>query len=704
MKKSVSSTMFSKWIVIAGLLTLSLSMIGAYALFDNLYYTNREIPYWCIGRNFQDSDMDTIPDCLEWKYRISVWDLFSPNMLNTDQDRYDDYQDIDSDNDCIRDYDEWWMSWQKTPYYIGKTSTWLKAGILTLIQQSWTKLSGDAVFLKWAMSKIVNGMVLGSNYLDNNVNNYTKTLLVNLYDSYEWQRILWILPHPKWLTLANHDGDAYPNLRDMDDDGDKILTLIENQWCISYDNSGNILWMSYHDVDGDSIPNFLDDDSDGDGILDKDEWWSHNTALLPTGVLDIDNDGIPNFLDADDNNDGVLTKNQRTIDTDRDGIPDYLDPDLKIDNAKDTDGDGIPDYIECPNTSACKDTDEDGIPNYKDTDSDNDTVPDSIEKWPNGRYPQDSDWDGIPDYRDTDDDNDVIWTKNEDSNKDGNPINDDSDRDGIPDYLDPDLKIDNAKDTDGDGIPDYIECPNTSAYRDTDGDGIPDYKDTDSDNDTVPDSIEKWPNGRYPQDSDGDGIPDYRDTDDDNDGIWTKNEDPNKDGNPTNDDSDGDGRPDYLDPDSPKKWWTWGGGWGWWWTWGGGWWSDMRWCMNPAGWIDVPHGMSITVYAQWIAYYPNNCTSGKKTCNNGSWLGSPYSFMSCNNVALTCLWPDKKLYYHSVIATFYKFNSVVWQQGDGDDICPRQTRQCIGGTRYTLSSIASNFTYQYKKCLVTAPD
>jgi len=49
-----------------------------------------------------------------------------------------------------------------------------------------------------------------------------------------------------------------------------------------------------------------------------------------------------------------------------------------------------------------------------------------------------------------------------------------------------------------------------------------------------------------------DGIPDYLDEDDDNDGILTSLEDPDGDGDPTNDDSDGDGIPDYLDPYDPN--------------------------------------------------------------------------------------------------------------------------------------------------------
>ena len=48
-------------------------------------------------------------------------------------------------------------------------------------------------------------------------------------------------------------------------------------------------------------------------------------------------------------------------------------------------------------------------------------------------------------------------------------------------------------------------------------------------------------------DTDGDGTPDYLDDDDDGDGIPTADEDANGDGDLTNDDDDGDGIPNYLD-------------------------------------------------------------------------------------------------------------------------------------------------------------
>jgi len=78
-------------------------------------------------------------------------------------------------------------------------------------------------------------------------------------------------------------------------------------------------------------------------------------------------------------------------------------------------------------------------------------------------------------------------------------------------------------DFDKDGISNEIECGFTSGRncRDTDSDGILDYKDTDSDNDGIPDIVEAKCSVSvgegFPCDTDGDKIPDYIDTDSDED-------------------------------------------------------------------------------------------------------------------------------------------------------------------------------------------
>ena len=66
--------------------------------------------------------------------------------------------------------------------------------------------------------------------------------------------------------------------------------------------------------------------------------------------------------------------------------------------------------------------------------------------------------------------------------------------------------------------------------------------DSEDDNDNVEET-------NLEENTDLDDFPNYIDSDDDNDGILTKNEDPDNDGDPSNDDTDNDGKPNYLDDD-----------------------------------------------------------------------------------------------------------------------------------------------------------
>ena len=233
----------------------------------------------------------------------------------------------------------------------------------------------------------------------------------------------------------------------------------------------------------------------------------------------------------------------------------------------DADGDTISDEYECPKGDTktgegCEDTDGDGTPDYQDTDSDDDTIPDSIEAMNGGDLsekpvtcfgnsieafrtddadlneipdakeaniandkPSDIDSDTIPDFCDEDNDDDTIPDVDEfvglagkegasgmDCNNDTvpdafgsleNPI--DCDGDTILDYNDPD--------GDGDTIHDKFELT-----TDSNNDGILDRYSKDSDGDTIPDSEEKGPN-ETPLDSDGDGKYDFQVLDSDNDSL-----------------------------------------------------------------------------------------------------------------------------------------------------------------------------------------
>ncbi len=93
------------------------------------------------------------------------------------------------------------------------------------------------------------------------------------------------------------------------------------------------------------------------------------------------------------------------------------------------------------------------------------------------------------------------------------------------------------------------ETVSPTEEEDPNGNGDP--TDDDSDSDGTPDYLDPDSGGK---DTDGDGVPDVTDLDDDNDGLLDTTEDPNLDGDndPLTDprDTDGDGIPNHLDIDS----------------------------------------------------------------------------------------------------------------------------------------------------------
>ena len=311
------------------------------------------------------------------------------------------------------------------------------------------------------------------------------------------------------------------------------------------DVNGNItktkskVLVLFADSDNDSIPDYIEgsEDTDGDGVYDYLDLDSDND-----GILDVqENEGLDYLLDLD--SDG--TPDYKDLDTDGDGINDVREV-----NGSDPDGDGIvgsgPINVDSNGVPVDAnggykeiDTDSDNKFDYKDLDSDDDGIPDSVEKGSDGNNPLDTDNDGTPDYRDLDSDNDGIPDTVEKGSDGNNPL--DTDNDGTPDYRE--------LDSDGDGIPDTVEKGSDGNNPlDTDGDGTPDYRDLDSDNDGIPDSVEKGSDGNNPLDTDGDGTPDYLELDSDNDGISDRIEAGNDLNNPV--DTDGDGIPDFRDLDS----------------------------------------------------------------------------------------------------------------------------------------------------------
>ena len=279
------------------------------------------------------------------------------------------------------------------------------------------------------------------------------------------------------------------------------------------------------------------------------------TILFTVLTTDTDGDGVPDdkeVLDGTNPNDGCSFKPASRILTPSDSW-----------KSQDCDNDGISNFMECNTSSNVLDTDGDGVPNFLDGDSDNDGIPDNVER------NVDSDGDRIADYQDLDSDNDGIGDTFEKGSNGFKPV--DTDKDGRPDYLD--------LDSDGDGLLDAWELLDVYApgqdkdlngiadvngaivdkngngwldilenYRptDTDKDGKPDYLDLDSDNDNISDTIEGT------KDTDNDRRVNFRDADSDGDGIGDIVEgqtDTDKDGvvNYLDIDSDGDGILDSLE-------------------------------------------------------------------------------------------------------------------------------------------------------------
>ncbi|MEM6532486.1 MAG: MYXO-CTERM sorting domain-containing protein [Myxococcota bacterium] len=463
---------------------------------------------------------------------------------------------------------------------------------------------------------------------------------------------------------TDQDGDGINDDNDIDADGDGALDLLDGvipqdtdrdgvRDALDRDSDGDTLDDALEglvDTDGDTVPDILDLDSDNDGIADIDE-----AGGVPAGAdenddgrTDVDESvGANGRLDAVDGaDDWVSARDPAPADTDGDGIFDFRDVDSdndlltdtfesggvdaddngRLDGFTDGNGDGLDD--DGPLRGPDGDRDGDGIPDRVDVDSDNDTIADLVENGfgdldgdadglpdvlvdadGDGLYdtltpqPADFDGDGTPNAFDLDSDNDgtsdleesgadaAVDTNNDgvadtiDSDRDGlvdladsevgtfggfansprnsendsgetddepDYLNSDSDEDGLPDALERgnrcgsgssdancDGLIDDDADADGDGIADAIDTIDGFGglpFADADGDGTPDASDPDDDDDGIPDDDEGA------GDSDGDGIVDRLDLDSDNDGIPDASE--------GNADVDGDGLSNRIDVDS----------------------------------------------------------------------------------------------------------------------------------------------------------
>jgi subtilisin family serine protease len=199
------------------------------------------------------------------------------------------------------------------------------------------------------------------------------------------------------VPLTDTDGDARPDLIDLDDDGDGVVDVID---VFPLDPTESI------DTDSDGTGNNADTDDDDDGIADTGD-------VLPLDKnesLDTDGDGTGNNADTDDDGDGVadtgdtfpLDKNE-SIDTDADGTGNSEDTD--------DDGDGVADTSDAfpLDKNESVDTDADGTGNNADTDDDGDGVADAGDAFPLDKNESlDTDADGTGNNADTDDDGDGI--------------------------------------------------------------------------------------------------------------------------------------------------------------------------------------------------------------------------------------------------------------------------------------------------------
>jgi gliding motility-associated-like protein len=312
------------------------------------------------------------------------------------------------------------------------------------------------------------------------------------------------------------------------------------------------------DTDGDGVPDTIEN-TDRTNPLDPCSYVLASRTLatsLAWRALDCDGDGTPNGTDIQPT-DFCVGGVRGVVPTF--GTEQY---NLYFKNS-DCDGDGISNFMECNLSNFLLDTDGDGVPNFLDGDSDNDGIPDNVER------NVDSDGDKTADYQDLDSDNDGIGDTFEKGANGFKPA--DTDKDGRPDYLDLDSDGDGlldawelldvyapGQDKDSNGIADvngafvdkngngWLDILENYRPTDTDKDGKPDYLDLDSDNDNISDTIEGT------KDADNDRRVNFRDADSDGDGIGDIVEgqtDTDKDGvaNYLDLDSDGDGILDSLE-------------------------------------------------------------------------------------------------------------------------------------------------------------
>ena len=403
-------------------------------------------------------------------------------------------------------------------------------------------------------------------------------------------------------TLINTDGDAEPDYRDTDADGDGTNDDAEGRtgtptW-VGTDTDGDGLDDGYDNVDtsGSGVFDVNDDISDPEtgGLIDVDADVSTGGDVDYRDTLvgqDTDGDGIVDSIDIDDDNDGILdTVEGEVADFDGDGIPNSLD--------MDSDGDGILDNVEAQTSSGfqappttgieaavganglfsiyenndtagatgltTENSDTDSNPDYLDIDSDDDGIPDNVEAQTTTGYTAPSGTIGLNGVDVNYENNDTFTATGLDpNNNDGTDEPDyrdtDSDNDATSDADESGITLNAGvlgTDSDGDGLDDIYEGSDSTGGEAFDAndeidDPVNDLLDADGDGSTTGDV--DYRDDFIFIDTDGDGVADSIDIDDDNDGILDINEDAAGDAdfdgimNSLDIDSDDDGIPDNVE-------------------------------------------------------------------------------------------------------------------------------------------------------------
>lgn len=198
--------------------------------------------------------------------------------------------------------------------------------------------------------------------------------------------------------------------------------------------------------------------------------------------------------DGDEDNDGITNQIESYklgTDTDSDGTPDFRDTD--------SDGDTINDSVEGSTDSTL---DEDTLSNYLDSDSDGDTIKDSVE----GSTDSTLDDDALSNYLDLDSDGDNILDSSEgnvdsslDSDTEPNYLDSDSDGDNIPDLNE---RVADSNDEGGASDVSANSLTSPKTLDNVDGDSNKNYLDDDSDGDGLKDNVDPNPGPYIPNSSD----------------------------------------------------------------------------------------------------------------------------------------------------------------------------------------------------------